>query len=92
MDFEILITNSAEKDIENAIDYYINVLQSIDIAEKFYTDLNSSINSFSINPYYRFYQSFRGKPLSKFPYIVFFDVHEKSKIVEILGVLIQIKI
>ena len=86
MTFKISITKYAQEDINNAIDYYLNKVKSPATAEKFYTEVTETFNAISINPYYRFYNSFRGKPLQGFPYIIFFDIHEDINTVEILGV------
>lgn len=86
MAFKISITKLAEQDINNAIDYYLNFVKSSTTAENFYNEVIEAFEAISINPFYRFYNSFRGKPLHNFPYIVFFDVHEEINNVEILGV------
>ena len=87
MTFKIIITKFAEQDINIAIDYYFNQVKSPASAENFYHEVTEAFNAISINPFYRFYNNrFRGKPLQNFPYIVFFDIHENTNTVEILGV------
>ena len=80
MDFKISITKHAEQDVNQAIDFYLNVVKSPIAAENFYKEVIDTLLSLSINPFYRFYNSFRGKPLKNFPFIVFLMLMKKKEL------------
>ncbi|MCA0363850.1 MAG: type II toxin-antitoxin system RelE/ParE family toxin [Bacteroidetes bacterium] len=87
MAFEILITPQAEKDILESYSYYlINV--SGTVAESFGLEINQAFDVLERNPYFQIRSNrFRGLPLKKFPFIIFFEIEESLMKVKILRVL-----
>lgn len=83
MVFKVLVLLQAQREIDEAIAYYKEISSSI--PEKFIEDLTLAYNTLSKNPYYqKRYLNFRGFPLKRFPFILFFDLNEKQQIVKII--------
>jgi len=84
MAFKVLVLLHAQREIDEAIGYYAEISPSI--PEKFIEDLSTTYNTLSKNPYYqKRYLNFRGLPLKRFPFILFFDLDEKQQIVKIVS-------
>jgi toxin ParE1/3/4 len=84
MAYSITISPRAQKEIENAIDYY--ALYSSDAPLNFVTQLIVSYESLALNPFYEVrYKNIRSFKLSKFPYSLYFIVDEKQNIVKIIS-------
>lgn len=79
MGYKIKISPIAKENIKDAIFYYkTNV--SLKVAINFLKDYEQTLDKITINPFYRvYYKNFRGIPLKKYPYIIFFRIDENKK-------------
>lgn len=72
-------------DIQEAINYYETKQE--DLGEYFYEVINEHIELLTQNPYFQIrYEDYHGLPVKKFPFIIFYFIDEKLKIVNILSV------
>jgi len=79
MAYKIVITPDAFDDIDNALNYYKNEV-SINVAKLFIEDYRKTFKDIQRTKYFRFYfEDFRGKPMKKFPYIVFYTIDDSKK-------------
>ncbi len=86
MDYNIEISNGAELDIEEAVFYYKRQA-SARIAQNFLKDFKARLKDIKCNPFYQiYYRDFRGLPLKKYPYIIFFQIDEENKVILINSV------
>lgn len=86
MTYKVVITSVAQSNIEKAIVYYKNNV-SVKVASLFLQDFKHTINAIQKVKYFNFFfDHFRGKPLKKFPFIVFYTLDESSKIIMIKAV------
>ncbi len=84
MAYKIIISPRAQKEIENAIDYY--ALYSSDAPLHFITILKDSFNSLTTNPFFRVrYKNIRSLKISRFPYALYFIVNETQHTVKVLS-------
>jgi toxin ParE1/3/4 len=84
MAYRILVSPRAQKEIENAIDYY--ALYSNDAPLNFITQLIISYEALILNPLYEVrYKNIRSFKLYKFPYSLFFIVDEEQYTIKILS-------
>ena len=76
MHYEVVLSNQAQFDIDKAFLYYFenaNIKVAIDIL--------------SINPHFQqFRREIRTIPINNFPFLLFFEIFEDSKIVRVLSV------
>jgi plasmid stabilization system protein ParE len=86
MDYSIIVSPIAHKNIDDIIEYYsANV--SDNIAADFYDELQECYRCLKVNPYFQVrVKWYRSLPLLKFPYLIFFEVHETEKLVRVLAV------
>ena len=81
MNYKIIVSPIAVKNIEDAIEYYIKKT-SKKIASDFLKDYQKNYKAIQLNPFYQFHDNnYRFLPFDKFPYIAFFIVDEPSKTV-----------
>ena len=81
MNYKIIVSPIASKNIEDAIEYYIK-LSDKKVALNFLKDYKQTYKALQINPFYQFHDNnYRFLPFDKFPYIAFFIVDEPSKTV-----------
>ncbi len=86
MSYKINLEKGAKLDIDDALFYYRNNV-SKRVAKNFSADVRKGFKAIKINPYYRQYANgYRGLPLKKFPYIIFFKIDEENKIIFINSV------
>lgn len=84
MAYKILVSPRALKEMEEAIDYYAALSENV--PSKFITDINGIYLMLSHHPSFRiYYKNVRAIPMKFFPYLLFFSVDEKLKIVRILS-------
>ena len=84
MVYKISISPRAQKEIENAIDYY--ALYSIDAPVDFISELKDAYNTLETNPFFRIcYKNVRFFKLKKFPYSLYFIIDENQNIVRVLS-------
>lgn len=84
MAFKVLVLLQAQREIDEPIAYYEEIGSSI--PEKFIEELSLTFKTLSKNLYYqKRYLNFRGLPLKRFPFLLFFDLNEKQQIVKIIS-------
>ncbi len=84
MAYRILISPRAQKEIENAIDYY--ALYSTDTPLNFITALKEAYDILSTNPFFRIrYKNIRALKIKKFPYALYFSINEDKNTVRIFS-------
>jgi len=77
MVYKIIISPRAQKEIEEAIDYY--AIRSSDAPMDFISSLNETYNILSVNPHFRiYYKNVRSIGLNVFPYSLFYTINEKK--------------
>ncbi len=86
MDYKIRISPIAKANIKEAVSYYKKEA-SLKVAENFVKDYELTLQKVKQNPFFQiYYKNFRGLPLKKFPYIIFFQVDEIRKLISINAV------
>lgn len=81
MNYKVIVSPIASKNIEEAIEYYI-YKASKKVALDFLKDYKATYKALQINPFYQYHDAkYRFLPFDKFPYIAFFIVDEPSKTV-----------
>lgn len=84
MAFKVIISKTAQREIENVFEYYNEINASLPI--KFYTALNACYTHLESNPYFqKKYKDFRAFPLKKFPFLIFFHIDEEKKTIKVLS-------
>lgn len=85
MGFDFRFSPLAEKNIEDATDYYAHI--SVKVLTNFNKQLDLSIDKIIRNPYFqKRFRHVRAFPLKKFPYIIFYEINEEEKMIYILSV------
>ena len=85
MGYEIKILPEALNDINNAFEYYEKI--SFKVLNSFKNELEENYNKLEINPFYQIkFKYLRVIPFKNFPYIIFFEVDEVTKIVYVYSV------
>lgn len=76
MAYKIFLSSRAQKEIENAIDYY--TLYSTDAPVNFITELKESYNTLETNPFLRVrYKNIRALMIKRFPYLIYFVISKE---------------
>ncbi len=84
MDFKVVVSKKAQREIENTIDYYQEINDKL--AYEFYLSLQKTYNKLGLNPYYQVkHKNYRATPIEKFSFLLFFTINEKTKIIKILS-------
>lgn len=84
MAYKIIVSPRAQKEIENAIDFY--ALYSENAPEKFIVSLKYAYKALAKNPNFTvFYKNIRGFKIKKFPYSLYFTINEEQNTVKILS-------
>ena len=66
---------------------YYKEKDSLKVAQNFLKDYEKTLYKIKQNPYYQiYYKNFRGLPLKKFPYIVFYTIDENLKVITIKAI------
>ena len=77
MVFNLIVSKRAQFEIENAVEYFAEI--NINLASKFYVQLNSAYQNITVNPYYqKRYKNFRGITITNFPFILFFIIEKTT--------------
>lgn len=85
MEFKIKISSLASRNINEAAEYYSKKSKSA--TKSFHKKLSEAFKTLKTNPYFeKRYGDVRTLPLKKFPVLVFFDVDEENRIINILSV------
>lgn len=86
MTYKVVVTPDAFINIEDAIIYYKEKV-SIRVAQLFIQDYKRTFKEIQKTKYFKcYFEEFRGKPLKKFPYIVFYSIDDKNKVIIIKAV------
>ncbi len=81
MNYKVIVSPIASKNIENALAYYI-CKASKEVASDFLKDYKNIYKALKTNPFYQFHDNnYRFLPFHKFPFIAFFIVDESNKTV-----------
>jgi len=84
MVYKIIVSPRAQKEIENAIDYY--ALYSADAPANFIIVLKEAYATLKINPFFRVrYKNVRALRLKRFPHSIYFVINENQKTIRILS-------
>ena len=86
MDFRVQITLVTKTNQKQAVAYY-KEKASLKVAQNFLKDYEKTLYKIKQNPYFQiYYKNFRGLPLKKFPYIVFYTIDENLNVITIKGI------
>jgi toxin ParE1/3/4 len=84
MVYKIIVSLRAQKEIENAIDYY--ALYSPDAPVNFITSLKEAYGTLENNPFFRVrYNNVRALKIKRFPHSLYFIINEDKNIVRVLS-------
>lgn len=84
MAFSIIVSPRAQKEIENAIDYY--ALYSHEAPKTFIGMLNLTYRTLETNPFFKVrYKNIRALKIYKFPYSLYFTIDETRYKVRVLS-------
>jgi len=84
MAYKIIISPRAQKEIEEAIDYYLSY--SKDAPKTFVTNLENAYQTLEKFPFFKIrYKNIRALKIKKFPYSLYFIIVEERKTVRILS-------
>ncbi len=85
MEFDLIITERATEEIQNATDYYDEI--SPNLGTRFLIELSEVYKKLSINPQFysfisgTFRSNIRDTKLKSFPYLVIYEIRESSVMV-----------
>ena len=81
MKFKIKISDEARKNIKDSAAYYKDKA-SIKVAQDFILDYEFTLKKIIQNPYFQiYYKNFRGLPMKKYPFIIFYQIDEENKLI-----------
>lgn len=84
MAYRVIISLRAQKEIEDAIDYY--KLHSTDAPLDFIVSIREAYGILERNPFLRVrYKAVRAINLARFPYLLYFVINEKHNTVRVLS-------
>ncbi len=84
MAYKVIVSPRAQKEIENAMDYY--ALYSSDAPQNFIAELSETYSILETNPFFSIrYKNIRSLKITKFPYSLFYVIDEKQNLVRILS-------
>jgi toxin ParE1/3/4 len=84
MTYKLIISNRAQKEIENAIDYYS--LYNTNAPKTFINLLKDAYETLSTNPFFKVkYKNIRTLKIKKFPYSLYFVINESTNTVKVLA-------
>lgn len=84
MAHKIIVSPRAQKEIENAIEYY--ALYSVDAPLNFITTLKESYETLETNPFFSVrYKNIRALKIKRFPHSLYFIVNEEKNTVRVLS-------
>ena len=80
MAYKVIVSPSAEKEIEGAIDYYSEL--SLDVPAKFLNQVQETYRILSNNPFFRIrYKNIRAVQVKGFPFMLFYSVIEDKELI-----------
>jgi hypothetical protein len=82
MIFKIAVSNRAQHEIEEAIEFYN--IRNKSAAIEFYSEIQNIYRILEFSPYFEVkFLNIRSIPLNKFPFIIFFTIDFENQIVNI---------
>lgn len=85
--YDVVFEDRAELELYEIIDYYES-LNLKSVIEKFTIEYSQIINVLETHPFFELkYENFRTIPFDNFPYLVFFEIFEDLKIVNVVSVI-----
>lgn len=86
MAYKVIVSPIAKADIRKAVAYYKKEA-SLKVAQNFVSDYELTVKKIAQNPFFQiYYKYFRGLPLYKYPYIIFYQVDEVNQLILIKAV------
>jgi plasmid stabilization system protein ParE len=84
MAYNIIVSPRAQREVENAVDYY--ALHSSTVPKSFLNLLKETYSSLQTNPFFKIrYKNIRSLKISKFPFSLYFTVDEMQNTVKIIS-------
>lgn len=84
MAYKIIVSPRAQKEIENAIDYY--ALYSVDAPVNFIASLKEAYSTLETNPVFRVrYKNVRALKIKRFPHSLYFIINDDKNTVRVLS-------
>ena len=84
MVYKIIVSPRAQKEIENAIDYY--AMYSVDAPLNFIASLKEAYETLENNPFFRLrYKNVRALKIKKFSHSLYFIIYEDKNTVRVLS-------
>jgi len=84
MVYKIIISQRAQKEIENAIDYY--AMYSVEAPVHFIAVLKEAYEIVASSPFFRIcYKNVRSLKIKNFPYTLYFVINEDKNTVKVLS-------
>jgi toxin ParE1/3/4 len=84
MAYKIIVSPRAQKEIENAIDFY--ALYSADAPAHFIAQLKDAYITLASNPLFEVrYKNIRALKINRFPYLLYYAINESQNTVRILS-------
>lgn len=84
MGFKVIVSNKAQEEIENAIEYYAEI--NSNLAFRFYSEVTEIYKKLELNPSYQIrHKNYRAIPLKVFPFLLFYIHDEESNTIKILS-------
>ncbi|MDR3693912.1 type II toxin-antitoxin system RelE/ParE family toxin [Mucilaginibacter sp.] len=84
MAYRIIVSPRAQKEMENAIEYY--ALYSVDAPLNFVTILKHTYDILEKDPFLRIrYKNIRAIKIKRFPYLLYFVINETNNTVRVLS-------
>lgn len=84
MVYKIFVSPRAQKELENAIEYY--ALYSTDAPINFIASLKETYATLETNPFFRIrYKNIRALKITKYPYSIYFVINETQSTIRVLS-------
>lgn len=86
MAYNVVVEPDAQKDIDDAFEYYSKATDDISVLIGLLSDIEQAYTALKTNPFFQIRtKHYRALPLKKYPYLLFFEVLEKERIVKVLA-------
>lgn len=84
MAYNIIVSPAAQKEIENAVEFYVSKSNLAPI--NFIKAIQDTYETLALNPFFRLrYKNVRALRIKKFPYSLYFVINEDKNIIRILS-------
>jgi len=86
MVYKVIVEPEAQKEIEDAFEYYDKVTNDKKVLINFIADIEQAYKALKSNPFFQIRNKhYRALPLKRYPYLLFFEIHEKERLVKIIS-------